>query len=61
MVCVCALAAAVESLGLALEHLPHGLQELVLANCKITPRGEGHAYSSSTLLRTHPPIVPKMY
>ena len=28
-----------ESLGAALELLPHGLHDLRLANCKITPRG----------------------
>ncbi len=31
--------AAIESLGTALENLPHGLQHLVLANCKISNRG----------------------
>lgn len=31
---------AIESLGAALESLPHGLSELSLANCRILPRGQ---------------------
>ena len=35
------MSAAIEALGVALESLPHGLQHLVLANCKISNKGEG--------------------
>ena len=38
------LPAAVESLGLALEALTHGLKDLRLANCKMTPRGIIHVH-----------------
>ena len=35
----CFFLIAVESLGSALETLPHGLQQLILANCKMTVKG----------------------
>ncbi len=39
IVSVLILYAAIESLGSALDNLPHGLQHIVLANCKISNRG----------------------